>query len=437
LDQSGIRAIRKEMIEDLKFEIENLNIASAVNFVLPLANRNRAAEILQTLEYPTTRMEAWKYTRVAKIKNTKFSVSKIADENLDLAPFLIPNLKGSRIVFVNGFYQEKLSVFEEESGISISSLSQNPTWIANYMDSILPIDGEYFNAMNSYTATDGVAIHIAKKSNIQQSVQVIFINSCKNTYASNRNVIVCEDFASAHISLGFFSENADNSFQNVVSEIFVGTNANLTIDKLQLENESSFTIATEQVKQEKDATFTINTITLDGGLVRNNLSIAVDGQNSETNLSGAYVLRGKQHVDNHTVVDHKVAHCVSNELYKGVMDENSTAVFNGKVFVRKDAQKINAFQSNGNVLLSDNATINSKPELEIYADDVKCSHGSTTGQLDEEAVFYLRARGISEKSARALMVAAFIGEVLEKIENEAIRDFVDQKLLEKFGWEMS
>jgi Fe-S cluster assembly protein SufD len=135
-------------------------------------------------------------------------------------------------------------------------------------------------------------------------------------------------------------------------------------------------------------------------------------------------------------VDHKVAHCLSNELYKGVMDENSTAVFNGKVFVRKDAQKINAFQSNGNVLLSDNATINSKPELEIYADDVKCSHGSTTGQLDEEAVFYLRARGISEKSARALMVAAFIGEVLAKIENEAVRDFVDQKLLEKFGWEM-
>jgi Fe-S cluster assembly protein SufD len=436
LDQSGIRAIRKEMIEDLKFEIENLNIASDVNFVLPSANRNRAAEILQTLEYPTTRMEAWKYTRVAKIKNTAFSVSKTSNENLDLAPFLIPNLQGSRIVFVNGFYNETLSVLEAESGISISPMSQNPAWATCYVDSIVPLDGEIFNAMNSYTATDGVAIQIVKKANIQQSVQVIFINSGENTYASNRNIIVCEDFASAHISLGFFSENAVNSFQNVVSEIFVGANAKLTIDKIQLENETSFTIATEQVKQEKDATFTINTITLDGGLVRNNLSIAVDGQNSETNLSGAYVLKGKQHVDNHTVVDHKVAHCVSNELYKGVMDENSTAVFNGKVFVRKDAQKINAFQSNGNVLLSDNATINSKPELEIYADDVKCSHGSTTGQLDEEAVFYLRARGISEKSARALMVAAFIGEVLEKIDNEAVRDFVDQKLLEKFGWEM-
>ncbi len=424
------------MIEDLKFEIDNLNIGSDVSFTLPMVNRNRAAEILQTLDYPTTRLEAWKYTRVAKIKNTTFSVSNKVNENLDLAPFLIPNLKGSKIVFVNGFYQEKLSVFEEEAGISISPMSQKPTWTAAYLDSILPIDGEFFNAMNSYTATDGVAIHIAKKANIQQSVQVIFINSGENTYAANRNVIVCEDFASAHISLGFFSENAVNSFQNVVSEIFVGANAKFTIDKIQLENESSFTIATEQVKQEKDVTFTINTITLDGGLVRNNLTIAVDGQNSETNLSGAYVLKGKQHVDNHTVVDHKVAHCVSNELYKGVMDENSTAVFNGKVFVRKDAQKINAFQSNGNVLLSDNATINSKPELEIYADDVKCSHGSTTGQLDEEAVFYLRARGISEKSARALMVSAFIGEVLAKIENETVRDFVEQKLLEKFGWEM-
>ncbi len=162
----------------------------------------------------------------------------------------------------------------------------------------------------------------------------------------------------------------------------------------------------------------------------------MNGENCETNLNGVYLGKGQMHVDNHSVVDHKVPNCESNEMYKGVMDDKSTAVFNGKVFVRKDAQKINAFQSNGNVLLSDSATVNSKPELEIYADDVKCSHGSTTGQLDEDAIFYLRARGISESSARKMMVAAFIGEVLDdKIKSEEVLSFIQRKLHLMYGWD--
>ncbi|MEY3425976.1 MAG: Fe-S cluster assembly protein SufD, partial [Bacteroidota bacterium] len=174
---------------------------------------------------------------------------------------------------------------------------------------------------------------------------------------------------------------------------------------------------------------------LDGTLVRNNLNIGVKGVNCTTHLNGIYLLKENQHVDNHTIVDHCAPNCESHELYKGVMDDSSTAVFNGKVFVRKDSQKINAFQSNANVLLSDSATINSKPELEIYADDVKCSHGSTTGQLDDEAIFYLRARGISEKSARHLMVSAFIGDVLGKIENEKVLEFTHSILKDRFDWE--
>ena len=170
-------------------------------------------------------------------------------------------------------------------------------------------------------------------------------------------------------------------------------------------------------------------------MVRNNLNIEVNGENCYTHLNGMYLLIENQHVDNHTLVDHKKPHCESHELYKGVVNDKATAVFNGKVFVRKDAQKINAFQSNANVLLSDDATINSKPELEIYADDVKCSHGSTTGQLDEEAVFYLRARGLSEKSARKLMITAFIDDVIEKTENEEVKSFIIHILQERFDWE--
>jgi Fe-S cluster assembly protein SufD len=164
------------------------------------------------------------------------------------------------------------------------------------------------------------------------------------------------------------------------------------------------------------------------------LNIRVNGQNCETNLNSAYILKENQLVDNHTVVDHRVANCVSNELYKGVIDDKATAVFNGKVFVRPDAQKINAFQSNGNVLLSNDASVNSKPELEIYADDVKCSHGSTTGQLDEKAVFYLRSRGMGEKQARELLVQAFVGDVLEKLD-DAVKAHIEVLLEERFGWE--
>ena len=205
---------------------------------------------------------------------------------------------------------------------------------------------------------------------------------------------------------------------------------------MQSEPGADFHFSREVVKQHKDSNMTINTLTLNGNFVRNDVGISVAGQNAESNLNGAYILRNNQLVDHHTVVDHLVANCQSNELYKGVLYDKSTAVFNGKVFVRQDAQKINAFQSNGNVLMSDDATVNSKPELEIYADDVKCSHGSTTGQLDEEAIYYLRARGLSEKSAKELLVSAFIADVLNKIENKEVIDYVNVTLSKSLGWNL-
>ena len=226
------------------------------------------------------------------------------------------------------------------------------------------------------------------------------------------------------------------SLTNLAVDANLGQNAHLKINKLQYDSSDNFTISNEAVNQDRDSVFTINTFTLNGGLVRNNLYISVDGENCESNLYGAYILKGNQHVDNHTVVDQRMPNCESNELYKGVMDEKSTAVFNGKVFVRKDAQKVNAFQSNGNVLLSDDATVNSKPELEIYADDVKCSHGSTTGQLDEEAVFYLRTRGLSENSARQLLVTAFIEDTFEHVNNEEIVGYIHELIKDRFGWQI-
>jgi Fe-S cluster assembly protein SufD len=387
---------------------------------------------LNSSEFPTTRNEHWKYTRVGKIAAIEPQVK--TEYTRKLPKYSIAE-NAVTFVFENGIFRSDLSYGEVINGVTIKPLTACTAAELASVGKLAKIEGNVFNSMNSAYASDGIYINIASNTLVEKKIQIIQILTGNQTVANTRNYLFCDKFSKAELIFGAFSHEATSSFNNVVTEIFVEENANLTIDKIQYEEAGNYTIATENVQQAKDSTFTINTLTLNGTLVRNNLTINVAGTNCTTNLNGAYLLKENQHVDNHTVVDHLAPHCNSNELYKGVIDDKATAVFNGKVFVRKDAQKINAFQSNGNVLLSDNASVNSKPELEIYADDVKCSHGSTTGQLDEEAVFYLRARGLSEKSARHLMVSAFIGDVLEKIESEEVLAFTQKILQERFGWE--
>lgn len=400
---------------------------------------SKAIATIKTTDFPTTRTEAWKYTRLGRIAAIS-TANQTAREGKNLSREDIHSSyqitkDGLTFVFENGVFRSDLSSGEFPAGATIKPLTGcTKEELANVGKSLL-LENEVFNAMNTAYAVDGMYISIHDKAIIDAPIQLIHLITGKSTVSNLRNFIQIGKFAKAEILQSYFALDAEASFTNVVTEVIVAENAHLTINKLQYEEEGNYHISTEQVDQAKDSTFTINTMSLNGTLVRNNLNIEVNGVNCMTNLHGAYVLKSNQHVDNHTIVDHKQPHCESNELYKGVMDEKSTGVFNGKVFVRKDAQKINAFQSNGNVLLSDDATVNSKPELEIYADDVKCSHGSTTGQLDEEAVFYLRARGISEKSARHLMVAAFIEDVVNKIENEAFLNYTHSLLKERFGWD--
>lgn len=387
-----------------------------------------AQNTLATLDFPTTRVERWKYTRVAKIANKTFSTAKGSAAALNL-----PVKDAQTIVFVNGFYNAALSSSEGQVGVTVQPLSANVA--TDFIGKNLRVENNVFAALNTVYATDGAYVHITAKTVVEKPIQIVHVLTGENTIANLRNVVVAEKFSEAEIVQVFLTENATESFANNVTEVFVEENAKLAIQKLQNEAENNFHISNEHVKQAKSSNFTINSITLDGGYVRNELFIDVEGENCDTYLNGTYVLKGSQQVDNYTTVDHLFAHCESNEMYKGVMDENSTAVFNGKVFVRPNAQKINAYQSNGNVLLSDSASVNSKPELEIYADDVKCSHGSTTGQLDEEAIYYLRARGISEKSAKALMVTAFIGDVIDRVENEEVVNYIHEQLHSRFGWD--
>ncbi len=388
-----------------------------------------AKAALENTPLPTTRVEAWKYTRVSKIGKTNFVNTKQSIASLE--GFTVIDSPNT-FVFVNGHFSEELSSKEIPTGIQVKPFSQG-----NTVNSQMKVENELFSALNLVYLHGGIEIEVAKKAVIDTPIQIIHVLTGENQLANFKMNVIAGDFSQASIVQGFFTDNATNSFANCTSEISVGVNANLTIEKIQNEQSGNFHIGTDQVTQGKDSTFTINTMTLDGGFVRNNLNISVDGKNCTTNLNGAYLLKDKQHVDNHTVVDHTVPNCNSNELYKGVVDENATAIFNGKVFVRKDAQIINAFQSNRNVLLSDNATVNSKPELEIYADDVKCSHGSTTGQLDDDAIYYLQARGLSKRAATQLLVSAFITEVIDHVKNESVKSFIYNRLNERFGWDIN
>jgi Fe-S cluster assembly protein SufD len=275
-------------------------------------------------------------------------------------------------------------------------------------------------------------LHLKKNEVFDRVISIVHVFTGENTISQPYAEVVLEQGASLKIT-EYHLHRGTKTFSNSLTKYEVGSNAELGLDIIQEGKNESYLHTQTLVNQEKDSRFTQNTFTLSGKWVRNNTIVNINGQNSQANLNGVYLPSDSEHVDNHTIIDHKVAHCESNELYRGVMMDKSTGVFNGKVFVRQDAQKTNAFQSNGNVLLSDFATINSKPELEIYADDVKCSHGSTTGQMDDEALFYLMSRGITEKNARILLVNAFAEDVLAEMVNENLREYIESAIKEKLS----
>lgn len=389
-------------------------------------NSESASKLAASIELPTTRNEKWKYTRLGKIKRGSFvAPASYEIENLDSYKFI----DCPTAVFINGVYQSSLSTISE-ADVEITPYSEDYKLVDENID-----ENDPFQAINVAYLTGGLDITVEKSTVMSAPIHILNITTQDNINANLRITINSEENSQGTFILSNFGSSS-GAFTNLYLKANLAQNAHLNIDKLQYDSEENYTISNEVIHQHRDSVFTINTFTLNGALVRNNLNISVDGENCETNLYGAYILKGNQHVDNHTVVDQMKPNCESNELYKGVMDDKSTGVFNGKVFVRKDAQKVNAFQSNGNVLLSDDATVNSKPELEIYADDVKCSHGSTTGQLDEEAVFYLRSRGISENSARQLLVTAFIEDTFEHVKNEEIVEFIHGLIKDRFGWQI-
>jgi Fe-S cluster assembly protein SufD len=396
--------------------------------------RKDALTEIENLALPTSKTEYWKYTRLGKILNNKYSI--VSNLEVDINPFLISNLDANILVLVNGYFNSDLSNIKGQDGVKVLPLiegKEKSITIRDHFCKYSTNKNELFLAINNAYHTDGICIHTEKNIIAEKPYHIINITTGKNSISQSRNLFIGETNSSVKIIESFVNFNGSENFINNASEIYVGENANLEYNKIQDKKDENYCISTEQVYQTTNSNFTINTAIFNGYLVRNNLTIDVDGNNCETNLNGLYLGKNKDHIDNHTIVDHKKPYCTSNEVYKGILDDESVGVFNGKVYVRQDAQITNAFQQNNNILLTDNASINSKPELEIYADDVKCSHGSTTGQIDDEAIFYLQSRGLSRKSAINLMINAFAKDALGKISINALSTYINKKIEDRFG----
>lgn len=401
--------------------------------LFPVQGEARAA-IHNGLDFPTTRDEHWKYTRVASIISGSYKRHEANAASVDV--FMLDK-DFHRIVFVNGVFQSEHSS-ELPKGMSMEPMAKMKGAKRNRMldelGSLIDHKTQPFLSLNTGYFEDGAYIKVEKNAVIDQPVCILNITSGTAQATNVRNLIHVE--AGAQISFVHQFEGVDNagSFTNAVTEIHLDENAQVSYHLIENEGVETSMVNTTHVSQKRDSRFTIVTATKSGRLVRNNIHAAITDSGCETNMYGIYFTSDRQHVDNHTYADHQKPNCNSNELYKGVMTDRSTGVFNGKIMVHQDAQQTNAFQSNQNVLLSDNATINTKPELEIYADDVKCSHGCTVGQLDEEAMFYLQSRGLGKEAASRLLVQAFAGEVLERVEVESVRQdleaFIEQKFQE-------
>lgn len=396
--------------------------------------RKDAFTNFQALGFPTTKHEEWKYTNLKNTISKSYTIGAgITLAQVDVNEITALPFECYKVVFVNGIFTPGLSTFDA-SEVSIESFNESNQQLVNtYFGKKLPYSSDSLISLNLAFASQGTFIHVKSKQVLAKPIVCFYLSDVRtaNVFAQPAVFILVEEAAQATLIELNRSIGGHTSFTNAFTHAVIRKDAYLEHYKIQNDLDNSSLINNTQILHEAKSNSYTTTITLNGGLVRNNLNITLDAEFCEAYLNGLYLEKGTQHVDNHTLVDHAKPNCYSNELYKGILDGRSTGVFNGKIWVRKDAQKTNAFQSNKNILLSKDASVNTKPQLEIFADDVKCSHGATTGQLDEEAMFYLRARGVGEETAKKLLVHAIAFDVLDKVKNEELRAYLEQEIEER------
>ncbi len=395
--------------------------AAKVNFISNEA-LSKALFYLENEGIPNNKHEDYKYFNADAILKKEFkNISQKFNAVTDIEEFKLEDT--ITLVVVNGNYSETLSDKIILKGLHINAFSNLDKAGKERVASVANVESDAFIALNTVFSGNGFHLKVEKGTSLQIPLHVLYISSAESAaFVNSRNLIEVEEGAEATIIEQQVVVGKGQVFTNYLSEKFVASNAKLVSYLFQNEGVLGFSVNTSQVKLERDGHYDNATITLSGQAVRNNHNVVLAGSNGEAHLNGLFSVRGSQLVDNHTLMDHQVPHCESNELYKGIINDKSTGVFNGKIFVRRDAQKTNAYQSSKNILLSDDGTINTKPQLEIYADDVKCSHGTSTGKIDENALFYLNARGIGKESAKKLLLNSFAQEVINKVEVDSLRE---------------
>ena len=397
--------------------------------------RRAALARFADLGFPTTQDEDWRFTSVAPIAKTAFAFSAeggVEPVRRDLEPFTFAGPTYSQLVFVNGRYSPELSsLHPPASGVMVSSLANALTMYPDLMEAHLARYADYqrdaFTALNTAFMEDGAFVHIRRGTVLEEPIHLLYVSTktAVPVITHPRNLIVAGEDSQATIVEDYVSLGDEVCFSNAVTEVVVGQGGVVSHYLIERESQQAFNVSTLRIQQGRSSNVTSHSVLVGGALVRNNVHPVMAGEGGECLINGLFMATGRQHMDNYMRVEHASAHCNSRQFYNGILDGQSRGVFHGRIIVHKDAQKTDAKQTNRNLLLSEDAQIDTKPQLEIYADDVKCTHGATIGQVNEEAIFYLRSRGIAKDMARAILLFAFAGESLQRMKVEPIRKHLE------------
>ncbi len=403
--------------------------------------RNKAIEQFETVGFPTKSIEEWKYTSLKDVLKKDYKlINPLNEVDTKLVkPYLLKGTETYKLVFLNGVFQPQISETSHD-GMDICILSsaiQNTKYklfFDHYFNTIASkTDG--LTSLNTAFVQEGAFIHIPKSVVVSKPIEILYLTTGNDAeiLSQPRNLVIVDENAYVQIVEKHQSLTSLNTLTNAVTEIFANKRSIVEWYKVQNDTSNASLIDSTYIRQDKESVVSTFTFSLGGALVRNNLHFYHEGEHITSNLNGITLLNGTQHVDHQTNIYHQQPNCESHELYKSIFDEQSTGVFNGKVLVSKEAQKTDAYQQNDNILLTDEASINTKPQLEIFADDVKCSHGCTVGQLDKNALFYMRQRGIPAKEAQALLLYAFMDEVVNRVKIPMLKTWITKQVSEKLG----
>ncbi|PID59425.1 MAG: Fe-S cluster assembly protein SufD [Ignavibacteriae bacterium] len=430
---SSENSIKKWYSENFK-EFHKLNNDGAFDDL-----RKNAFEGFNDSKFPTKKDEEWKYTNVYNIFNEQFIPSplKQRENNIEnISEYLIPGLDVHLIVLVDGIFNDELSkIGNLQNGVIIDSFYNqskvNKEFLLQYISKKETVENS-FDYLNKTFTYDGFVIYLPKNQIAEKPIHILNISTDgkEKNLIQPRNLIVAEENSQAKIITEYISTSELEYFTNIITEIYIDENANVSFYKLQSESKKAYHIDKTEIIQKEQSVFNHFSLSFGSRIARNDINTKLDGENIELHLYGLYLGNEEQHIDHHTFIDHAHPNCESNELYKGILDDKATGVFSGKIYVNKIAQKTNAFQSNKSILLSDEATINAKPQLEIYADDVKCSHGATVGKLDEKAYYYIRSRGVPAESARSMLIRAFVDDVISQCNIQSLREKINHTIFE-------